>query len=327
MNYEFEKSPILSIKLRQFRLFKKDKIRKRRKIYRLFAFLFLFLIMISFIICYIIIKINNSVLTNSEQSSYQQDDLTLVTAYYKIKSKHTSEQYLRWIKNFVLLNKSIVFFSNKEFMPTLKELRPIELHKKSVFIEEEMEDFYTYKNFFDNFTELYKDDFEKRYHNVPLYLIWAEKGTFVKKAISQNYFRSKCFYWIDIGYFNDIITNMTQYINDWPKLDKCLEDEKIVLGSVRNYTESEKENFVKFDPKEHYKFPRTVNTCGGFFGGQIANTLKFIEYYYETVREFIRRKIFCGKDQTLFAYVAFAHPEVVKLIYMKIYTGFISYLS
>ena len=64
-----------------------------------------------------------------------------------------------------------------------------------------------------------------------------------------------------------------------------------------------------------------------FFGGQIKNTLKFIEYYYETVREFIKRKIFCGKEQTLFAYVAFAHPEVVKLIYLKIYKGFIYYLS
>ena len=64
-----------------------------------------------------------------------------------MKSKHTPEEYIKWIKNFVLLNKSIVFFSNKEFMPTLKEMRPIELHKKSVFIEIEMEDFYSYKNF------------------------------------------------------------------------------------------------------------------------------------------------------------------------------------
>ena len=212
-------------------------------------------------------------------------------------------------------------------MPTLKEMRPIELHKKSVFIEIEMEDFYSYKNFFDNFTELYKDDFEKNILNVPLYLIWAEKGNFLKKAIAQDYFKSKCFYWIDIGYFSVENINYTNYLNGWPKLDQCLGDEKIIIGTVRNYTESEKENFVKFDPGEHYRFPRTIYIAGGFFGGQIKNTLKFIEYYYETVREFIKRKIFCGKEQTLFAYVAFAHPEVVKLIYLKIYKGIIYYLS
>ena len=65
---------------------------------------------------------------------------------------------------------------------------------------------------------------------------------------------------------------MTRYINGWTKLDQCFEDEKLILGSVRKYTESEKENYVKFDPEEHYKFPRTINTCGCFFGGQIANT-------------------------------------------------------
>ena len=123
MNNEFEKSPILSIKLKKFRLFKKDKFRNRRKITGLFTFLFLFLILISLLIYYIIFKtniqqkfgfkINNSELTNSEKSSYQQDDLTLVTAYYKIKSKHTPEEYLRRIKNFVLLNKSIVFLQIK----------------------------------------------------------------------------------------------------------------------------------------------------------------------------------------------------------------------
>ena len=42
---------------------------------------------------------------------YQHDDLTLVSAYYKIKSKHTPEQYLKWINNIVLLNIKI-----KDFM-------------------------------------------------------------------------------------------------------------------------------------------------------------------------------------------------------------------
>ena len=100
-------------------------------------------------------------------------------------------------------------------------MRPIELHKKSVFIEIEMEDFYSYKNFFDNFTELYKD-------NVPLYLIWAEKGNFLKKAIAQDYFKSKCFYWIDISYFSVENINYTNYLNGWPKLDQCLGDEKLL---------------------------------------------------------------------------------------------------
>jgi len=76
-----------------------------------------------------------------------KDDLTVVSAYYKMKSKHSSETYLKWISNFVLLNRSLVFFTSKELMPTIKKLRPKELYYKTKFIELEIEDFYTYKNF------------------------------------------------------------------------------------------------------------------------------------------------------------------------------------
>ena len=62
---------------------------------------------------------------------YQQDDLTIVSAYYKIKSKHKPEEYYIWLRNFALLNKSMVFFASKEFMPAFKELRPKELYNKT----------------------------------------------------------------------------------------------------------------------------------------------------------------------------------------------------
>jgi len=83
----------------------------------------------------------------NKSKNYQQDELTLVSAYYRIKSKHTPEQYLRWINNIVLLNKSIVLFTNKEFMPILKDLRPKELYNKTVFIELKLKNFIHLKNF------------------------------------------------------------------------------------------------------------------------------------------------------------------------------------
>ena len=46
----------------------------------------------------------------SEIIKYQQDNLTIVSAYYKIKSKRRPRQYKDWLKNFIILNKSIVFF-------------------------------------------------------------------------------------------------------------------------------------------------------------------------------------------------------------------------
>ena len=115
-----------------------------------------------------------------------KDDLTIVTAYYKIKSKHSFPEYLRRLKNFVKLNHSIVFFASKTFIKIIKRMRPRNLHYKTIFIEMEMEDFYSYKNFRKEFNESFYIDIENSYHTFPLYLVWAEKCSFLKKAIINN---------------------------------------------------------------------------------------------------------------------------------------------
>ena len=46
-----------------------------------------------------------------------------------------------------------------------------------------MEKSYSNKNFYKEFQDALKRDFECSYHSVPLYLIWAEKASFVKKVI------------------------------------------------------------------------------------------------------------------------------------------------
>ena len=140
-----------------FKKYKRFKIKSRRKTNKrktklYIVLIFLFFILLLFGILLIIYKLHNK----NNINEYKQDDLTIVSAYYKVKSKHKPEEYYGWISNFVLLNKSIVFFTSKEFMPTLKELRPKELYFKTVFIELEMEEFYAYKIFITNLRNLLK---------------------------------------------------------------------------------------------------------------------------------------------------------------------------
>ena len=256
---------------------------------------------------------------------YLQDDLTIVSAYYKIRSKNKAEEYYNWISNFVLLNKSIVFFTNKEFIPTIKKLRPKELYYKTVFIELDIEEFYSYKNFYNEFHETFKIDFENIHHTVPLYLIWSEKSTFLKKAILKNYFRSKCFYWVDAGYFRHE-NNMNKFMN-WPSTNKCLQDNRLLLGQIGRFSNSDIKGIINFDKNSHYNLQRKNNVIGGIFGGQKRNILKFINLYYNALKLFIINKMFIGKDQNIFSFVAFSHPDIVKLKLCKSYYEFKSYLA
>ena len=251
-----------------------------------------------------------------EFNEYHQDELTIVSSYYKVKSKHKPREYLNWINNIVKLNKSIVFFSDKKFMPHLKKIRPKEYYNKTVFNTIEIEDFYSYRNFIKDFTNSWKIDFEKKYHTIPLYLIWAEKCSFLKKVIEKNYFNSTCFYWVDAGYFREK-EEMDKYI-DWPSTKNCYEDQRLLIGQLRNFSNVEKEKIINFDFDTHINLQKNFYNVGGnVFGGQSKNILKFINLYYSSIKLFLKHNLFIGKDQNIFTYIALSHPEIVKLVYCK----------
>lgn len=300
--------------------FKKRKRIKSKPPKKAFKYKFKFII---YILIFILLLFFISKKIYEKLYAYPQDDLTLVSAYYKIsKSKHSSKDYLKWIANFAKLNKSMVYFTNKEFMPIFKEMRPKNLHHKTVFIELEFEEFYAYKNLYNQFKETYKIDPERRIHSVRLYIIWAEKCTFLKKAIKQNYFNSKCFYWVDSGYFRESENGMEKYINNWPSTKKCFEDDRVIIGQIRGYNALEQKKIVNFDKYTHRLLRKSFNVAGGFFGGQIKNSLKFIDLYYNSIRLFNENNIFIGKDQNIFTYMAFAHPEIIKLIKLRSFMEF-----
>ena len=199
------------------------------------------------IICSIFVAFfNNYSDNNNHNDKYFEDVLTLVSAYYQVKSKHSHLEYLSWIRNILLLNKSLVFFASKKFMPIIKKLRPIKLHYKTIFVELEMKHFYSYKHFKKEFNKSFYIDLENSYQSIPLYMVWAEKNMFLKKAILNNTFHSKCFYWIDAGYFREKKVNMKKYINNWPSTKKCFEDKRLLMVQVKNFSYFEKKKNHKF---------------------------------------------------------------------------------
>ena len=147
--------------------------------------------------------LNNDIIVNEIEKNiqYTQDNVTLVSAFYIMKSKFSLYTYIKWLNNLLQLNSSIVFFTEKAFMKIAKNLRPKNLYNKTIFIEMEMKDFFSYFKYGKYFIKSFEIDLENGYHTIPLYLIWAEKCMFLKKVIQHNFFFFFCFYWIDSGWF------------------------------------------------------------------------------------------------------------------------------
>lgn len=251
------------------------------------------------------------------EQKYNRDEITLITALFKIKSKYNFANYENWVKNLLQINTSILFFVDREIFPKIKSMRPKILQNKTVWIKTDIQEFYTYKKFKIDFQRAHDIDKEKRIHTVLLYLVWAEKCFFIKKAIKLNFFKSKCFYWIDAGFFRK--KNVIQNLNGWPSNKKCIEDPRVLVNSIRTKEVTNKELKIlkNLDTNNSIfkSFMNKKNVGGGFFGGKSDYLLKFIKLYVKTIKLFIKHSIFIGKDQNLFAYIAYLRKDIVKTIY------------
>ena len=256
-----------------------------------------------------------------------RDDVTIVSGYFKMKSKHSLQDYLNWADNFMQINCSLIFFIDDSFYKEIIAKRPVEYRRRTIWVKTNISQFYSYKNFIKAFNESYNKDIEKYLHSVPLYLIWAEKSYFLNISANKDFFHSKCFYWIDAGYFREKKVNMKKYINNWPSTKKCFEDKRLLMGQVKNFSYFEKQKIANFDIASLKTLQNDINVIGGLFGGQADNILKFSDHYYRAINEYIKNNLFIGKDQNIYTFVAFSHPEIVKLVFFRNYLSFKAYLK
>ena len=257
--------------------------------------------------------------------NFIQDNITIVTGYQRIKSKHRFSLYNDWITNLLKINKSLIFFIDKSIAKKVINKRPKEYLNKTIWILVSIGEFYSYKNFFSEFKQSHLIDFESFRHNAILYTTWAEKCIFLKTAAIKNYFNSKCFYWVDAGNFRNS-SNIQNYIN-WPSPKRCFEDGRVVINEKKNVSNYIKNGLKRFDIKIHKDFQRNYNVDASTFGGQRNYVIQFSDVYYDTIRLFINNKIFIGKEQNVMAYVFYFYPNISKLVYSGKWKYMLEYLS
>jgi len=220
---------------------------------------------------------------------------TIVTCYFQIKSKQPVESYMLWMQYMLEKQCPMVIFCDKESYPIIKAQRPH--HTKIIVMT--MTEFHSYR-YIDAYRANYELDHE-RYHSPELYMIWAEKVHFVKRAIEMNPFQSDRFLWVDIGCFREPSDLQ------WPKRRI---PEKVLTLLVTPFTEEElqctKETLPSF---------LTTNRIGAtIFGGGKEALLRYHDLYYEMVEYFIQTGRFIGKDQSILNSVYLLNPTLFELV-------------
>ena len=65
-------------------------------------------------------------------------NVTIVTAYYSMRSKHSKAEYLSWMSNFLSLQDCMVIFTQKDFVSTIQSLRPAFYQNQTIIISIEL---------------------------------------------------------------------------------------------------------------------------------------------------------------------------------------------
>ena len=268
---------------------------------------------------------NYNYFNQNNERNFDKDDVTLVTAYYRFKSKHRIGIYNSWMKNLLKINRSMVFFLEKPNFRKILYKRPKEYLNKTIWVFANINEFYTYKNFYDEYKKSYEIDVEHFRHNIRLYMIWSEKSNFLRTVALKNYFGSKCFYWVDAGNFRNT-SDLKKYKN-WPSTKECFEDGRVVINERLNKSDYIKDGLKRFDSNIHREFQRSYNVDGSCFGGNREHVIQFCNLFYEMIRVYIKKNIFIGKDQNMMAFIAYFYPNITKLVYSGRWKYLIEYLS
>lgn len=241
------------------------------------------------------------------------DDITLITAYFRINKNKYNTDYIEWMSNLLLnLDKNLIIFTSIDTYDLIKKLR--ENYKTKTFIIiTSIEDFYNYK-----YIDYYKKDYARDHMNVKfpnlripeLYMIWNEKLKFIEKSMDLNPYKTNYFTWIDIGYVRNKVYIEKYLKKGFPNVERLKEDKIYMLNIDYNFTEED------FKDPYNQKFRYIDNKIGGgFIIGNEKNLRKMIDEFYNVILiDYMKNDYFIGEDQTLYTSLYLKNPEMIKLI-------------
>ena len=242
----------------------------------------------------------------------QNTPQTVVTAYFQIRSKYTSEQYDTWIKNMLSMQDPMVIFLSPALIPKIREMRQHALNK-TVIIPMEVEDVPLAVDYNTSFWEhQFAIDKEARTHKgYHVFWIWLSKTWWVNEAIRHNFFNSQVFVWTDMGCFRNF---------GYEGKEMVLHPEIIPRRSMLFMAHHPPNP----PPERVWNNKYTLETKSFFYhSGSImagyADTFQTFhnEFTYTTIPEFLKRDMFIGEDQTVMQSTCLLNPPLCAYIPTK----------
>lgn len=242
-----------------------------------------------------------------------EKSVTVVTAYYRVKSKHDPQTYLQWMNNLLLSvghSCKMVIFTSPDLLEYMNEI--CKKNKKgAVFtvISIPLKDFKIVQEYTpDTWFHQYSLDPQKACgRTIECYLIWNSKLWFIKQAMERNIYGSDKYIWIDIGSFRNNNPDVcASLLETFPSYDHVSSD-KVDITLIRPFLSHEMNKLIFFNSVH----------LGGMFGGGIHAICQLYKLFYESLHLYLSKKHFAGCDQQILSTCYMRNPKLFNLVTKK----------
>jgi hypothetical protein len=227
------------------------------------------------------------------------NSLTIVSCYYKIKSKRSHDEYNIYISNLLNnLKANIVIYTSKEDYEYLKSFKN---GKNNInIIIKRFEEINLYKKYFHIMEKQYQMDNQKYTgRTYQCYILWNSKLDFLKETIEINPFNSDKFMWLDLGAVRTL--DIINYLNSFPRYEN-ISKSKIDIIYLKPYLNV---NQKYFKDEVH---------LGGLYGGGKDIIMEYHKLFYDKFQEYVDNNQFIGCDQQIISSVYLENKNIFNLI-------------
>jgi len=224
-----------------------------------------------------------------------------------MKSKHSPEEYDKWLTTFLEnIECNLVIFTSPDLVQYLYDKRRKFPEKTRIYPVElaDLEIAKKYQAFWDKQYEMDQLKFTGR--TKECYILWNSKLWFLKKAIEENPFESDRFIWNDIGCLRIENSAILKYLGPrYPIYDKISKDaiDIVLLKPFQNMSQR--------------IFINEVHFSGAQMGGHKDAILRFYDVFYRKLEDHIRSGIFVGCDQQTISSVYIENLELFHCIIVE----------
>mmetsp|Transcript_4467 Transcript_4467/g.10775 ORF Transcript_4467/g.10775 Transcript_4467/m.10775 type:complete len:395 (-) Transcript_4467:266-1450(-) len=240
----------------------------------------------------------------SESKPLKQSANTIVTGYFRIRSKHSSNKYDGWMRNMLSLQDAMVIFTEPALVDQIKKLRSHAIDRTILVpLSGGLDDLPIGKLFSESFwkDQLERDPEKKIHRSYQVFWIWLSKSWFVTQAIRMNMFGSDVFVWSDIGCFRDGKYNSKTMVEHREVIPR---HEILQMAHHRPNPPSEKLFNDKYEHKKNFYH------SGSQFAGYKDTMVKFHEHFLEIVDRFLEKNMIIVEDQAILQSVCLSYPEI-----------------